>query len=90
MARLVSEPEAAQIHVVFMGAGLQPEALQKRIDGTRWSKVVAFRPTGTYKLTVSIFTCIMLSISVEGTQWTKPHALRPTGYTQWEDNAFQA
>eukprot|EP00891_Asterochloris_glomerata_P006895 jgi/Astpho2/6895/gw1.00106.24.1_t len=35
MARLVSQPEAAQIHVVFMGAGLQPEALQQRIDGTR-------------------------------------------------------
>ena len=44
MARLVSQPEAAQI----MGAGLQPEALQQRIDGTRWSKVVAFRPTGKH------------------------------------------
>ena len=46
MDRLVSKESAAQIHVVFMGQGLQPEALEQRRLKGDYAKVVAFRPTG--------------------------------------------
>jgi hypothetical protein len=46
MALLVRDKEAARIHVSFMGKLLLPEALSERIRGTRWTHVVAFRPTG--------------------------------------------
>ncbi len=44
---LVSKESAAQIHVVFMGQGLQPEALEQRRLKGDYAKIVAFRPTGT-------------------------------------------
>ena len=43
---LVSKESAAQIHVVFMGQGLQPEALEQRRLKGDYAKIVAFRPTG--------------------------------------------
>ena len=46
MQRLVSKESAAQIHVQFMGQGLQPEALEQRRLKGDYAKVVAFRPTG--------------------------------------------
>ncbi|KAK9806253.1 hypothetical protein WJX72_007365 [[Myrmecia] bisecta] len=46
MALLTTVQTSAQIHVTFMGQGLQPEALEQRISGSKWSHVVAFRPTG--------------------------------------------
>ena len=46
MDRLVSKEAAAQIHVVFMGQGLQPEALEQRRLKGDYAKIVAFRPTG--------------------------------------------
>ena len=46
MDRLVSKESAAQIHVVFMGQGLQPEALEQRRLKGDYAKIVAFRPTG--------------------------------------------
>ena len=49
---LVSKESAAQIHVVFMGQGLQPEALEQRRLKGDYAKIVAFRPTGELNLTV--------------------------------------
>lgn len=46
MRRIVSKESAAHIHVVFMGQGLQPEALEQRRLKGDYVKVVAFRPTG--------------------------------------------
>ncbi len=46
MGCLVSKESAAQIHVVFMGQGLQPEALEQRRLKGDYAKIVAFRPTG--------------------------------------------
>ena len=46
MECIVSKESAAQIHVVFMGQGLQPEALEQRRLKGDYAKVVAFRPTG--------------------------------------------
>ena len=46
MQRIVSKESAAQIHVCFMGQGLQPEALEQRRLKGDYAKVVAFRPTG--------------------------------------------
>lgn len=46
MRRIVTKESAAQIHVVFMGQGLQPEALEQRRLKGDYAKVVAFRPTG--------------------------------------------
>jgi len=43
---LLSKEYAAQIHVVFMGQGLQPEALEQRRLKGDYAKIVAFRPTG--------------------------------------------
>ena len=43
---LVSKESSAQIHVVFMGQGLQPEALEQRRLKGDYAKIVAFRPTG--------------------------------------------
>ena len=43
---LVSKESAAQIHVSFMGQGLQPEALELRRLKGDYAKIVAFRPTG--------------------------------------------
>ncbi len=43
---LVSKESAAQIHVVFMGQGLQPEALEQRRLKGDYVKIIAFRPTG--------------------------------------------
>ena len=47
LRRIVSKESAAQIHVVFMGQGLQPEALEQRRLKGDYARVVAFRPTGT-------------------------------------------
>lgn len=46
--RLLTTKEAeARIHVVFMGQGLLPDALEKRMNASgNWARVVAFRPTG--------------------------------------------
>lgn len=44
-ACLADKPEAALIHVDFLG-GLQPERLQKKLDSGKWSHAVGFRPTG--------------------------------------------
>lgn len=49
---LVSKESAAQIHVVFMGQGLQPEALEQRRLKGDYAKIVAFRPTGELNSTV--------------------------------------
>ncbi|CAL8471261.1 g10803 [Coccomyxa elongata] len=46
MALLTKDAAAAQIHVSFMGKLLTPDALTERIRGTKWTHVVAFRPTG--------------------------------------------
>ena len=46
LRRIVSKESAAQIHVVFMGQGLQPEALEQRRLKGDYARVVAFRPTG--------------------------------------------
>lgn len=46
MQRIVSKESTAQIHVCFMGQGLQPEALEQRRLKGDYPKVVAFRPTG--------------------------------------------
>ena len=43
---LVSKEASAQIHVSFMGQGLQPEALEQRRLKGDYAKIVAFRPTG--------------------------------------------
>lgn len=46
--KLLTTKEAeARIHVVFMGQGLLPDALEKRMNASgNWARVVAFRPTG--------------------------------------------
>ena len=56
MDRLVSKESAAQIHVVFMGQGLQPEALEQRRLKGDYAKIVAFRPTGelTYEWVLAV------------------------------------
>ncbi|KAK9832766.1 hypothetical protein WJX84_012067 [Apatococcus fuscideae] len=47
MALLTTREADARIHVVFMGQGLQPDALEKRMNSSGdWARVVAFRPTG--------------------------------------------
>lgn len=43
---VTKDRNAARIHVSFMGKVFLPEALRERIDGTQWTHVVAFRPTG--------------------------------------------
>lgn len=48
MALLTKDAAAAQIHVSFMGKLLTPDALTERIRGTKWTHVVAFRPTGKH------------------------------------------
>lgn len=58
MDRLVSKESAAQIHVVFMGQGLQPEALEQRRLKGDYSKIVAFRPTGETQLSVCFCHCM--------------------------------
>lgn len=49
---LVCKEAAAQIHVSFMGQGLQPEALEQRRLKGDYAKIVAFRPTGEITLTL--------------------------------------
>ncbi len=45
---LTTQEDKARIHVVFMGQGLLPDALEKRMNASgNWARVVAFRPTGT-------------------------------------------
>lgn len=45
---LTPHEDKARIHVVFMGQGLLPDALEKRMNASGdWARVVAFRPTGT-------------------------------------------
>ena len=45
---LTTKEADARIHVVFMGQGLLPDALEKRMNASGdWARVVAFRPTGT-------------------------------------------
>ena len=48
MALLTTRKEEARIHVCFMGKGLQPEALQAKLEDqdTAYTHIVAFRPTG--------------------------------------------
>lgn len=59
LRRIVTKESAAQIHVVFMGQGLQPEALEQRRLKGDYAKVVAFRPTGGQSLTSYISsTCL--------------------------------
>ena len=60
----MSKESAAQIHVVFMGQGLQPEALEQRRLKGDYAKIVAFRPTG--ELTADIVqmgVCAELQLS---------------------------
>ncbi len=46
LALLTSKQRDAQIHVVFMGQGLLPEALSQRITAGPWDRVIGFKPTG--------------------------------------------
>lgn len=46
MALLTEDAAAARIHVCFMGADLQPEALQERMRKGGWKHIVGFKPTG--------------------------------------------
>ena len=57
MDRLVTKESAAQIHVVFMGQGLQPEALEQRRLKGNYAKIVAFRPTGELSLVSCMGDC---------------------------------
>ena len=43
---ITKDKNAARIHVSFMGKIFLPEALRERIADTKWTQVVAFRPTG--------------------------------------------
>ncbi len=47
MALITKDKDAAQIHVTFMGKGLQPDALKERLEDGRYTHIVGFRPTGT-------------------------------------------
>ncbi|KAL4444185.1 hypothetical protein ABPG75_011922 [Micractinium tetrahymenae] len=46
LALLTDAAEEAQVHVLGMGEQLHEPALADRIAGTRWSRVVAIKPTG--------------------------------------------
>lgn len=47
LALLTADPQAAPIHVLSMGGEqLHEQALADRIQGSRWRRVVAVRPTG--------------------------------------------
>lgn len=46
LALLTDAAEEAQVHVLGMGEQLHEQALADRIAGTRWSRVVAIKPTG--------------------------------------------
>ena len=52
MQLLTKDAAAAQIHVSFMGKLLTPDALTERIRDTKWTHVVAFRPTGKCMLCI--------------------------------------
>jgi hypothetical protein len=45
---ITKDKNAARIHVSFMGKVFLPENLRERIANTKWTQVVAFRPTGEH------------------------------------------
>lgn len=46
MALVTDRQDEAQLHVLSMGEQLHTQALADRIAGSRWKRVVLFRPTG--------------------------------------------
>ena len=70
LLRIVTKESAAQIHVVFMGQGLQPEALEQRRLKGDYARVVAFRPTGGQSLTFSLIMHACLGVCEQ--VWNMP------------------
>ena len=50
LALLTRDPQAARIHVSFMGRELLPEALLEKMAAGGWARVAGFRPTGALQL----------------------------------------
>ena len=51
---ITKDKSAARIHVSFMGKVFLPENLRERIANTKWTQVVAFRPTGEQLSSLSV------------------------------------
>ena len=63
---ITKDKNAARIHVSFMGKIFLPEALRERIADTKWTQVVAFRPTGQQLPTPNIWDSIEVAGAMPG------------------------